>query len=190
MAITFPTFEDTEILTAEKLNAWVQSLEDKFNSGFGGTDINWPLVAEDNLVMGTGSTGYEITGGTKILKLINASAYDTLAAAVTAAGTSGCVFIPPNTTITTDGVTLPVSCAVIGAGPSSVIKANAGATHVLNTSNGGNVLIANLTIDGNDGTASAAGLLMVGQDNSFVHNVQFIVNSWNSASPAERANRP
>lgn len=173
MAISFPTFEDQEILTAEKLNSFIQALEDKFNSGFGSADITWPLVAEDSLVMGTGASGYEIVGGTKILKLVNAAAYDTLAAAMTAAGTSGCVFIPPNTTILTDGVTLPSTGAVVGAGPSSIIKANAGASYVLNTSDGGSCLVANLTIDGNDGTATADGVRLVGQDQSIVSNVFF-----------------
>ncbi len=173
MAVTFPTFEDLEILMAEKLNAFVQSLEDKFTSGFGSTDIDWPLVAEDNLVMGTGASGYEIVGGTKILKLVNAAAYDTLADAITAVGTSGCVFIPPNTTIPTDGVSLPSTIGIIGAGPSSVIKANAGAAHVLNADGGGSCLVANLTINGNHSTATAAGLLMDARTSSIVHNVRF-----------------
>jgi len=185
MAITFPTFEDTEILTAEKLNAWVASLQDKFDSGFGSTDINWPLVAEDNLVMGTGASGFEITGGTKILKLVNAAAYDTLAAAVAAAGTSGCVFVPPNTTITTDGVTLGAGVSIIGAGPSSVIRANAGASYVVRTTDGGTSAVANLVIDGNDGTATAAGLLLVGQLNSFVHNVRFYRCGLNAVKLSE-----
>lgn len=174
MAISFPTFEDQEILTAEKLNSFIQALEDKFNSGFGSADINWPLVAEDSLIMGTGAAGYEIVGGTKILKLVNAAAYDTLEAAVTAAGTSGCVFIPPNTTIITDGVTLPLTGAIIGAGPSSVLRAAVGASYVLNTAAGGSCLIANLKIDGRIDVTSANGVRLVDQSVSVISNVYFV----------------
>lgn len=174
MAIDFPTFSAKEILTAEKLNAWVQSLEDKFTAGFGSTDISWPLVAEGNLSMGSGSNGYEITGGAKIINVVNGAAFSTLEDACTAAGTSGAVFIPPNTTLPTDGATLPSAGAIIGAGPSSIIKANAGASYVVRTATGGgNVLLANLTVDGNYSTATATGLQIRGGSQSFINNVYF-----------------
>lgn len=152
--VSFPTFSKKEILTAEKLNAFVQSLENKFTAGFSAADIQWPLVAQGNLNMGTGSSGYEILGGKKIFNVVNANSYSTFAAAVTAAGAGGCVFIPPDTTVTTDGATLVGSnVSVIGAGPSSVLKFTSSPTngYMIRTDTGSadSFLIANLTLDGN-----------------------------------------
>jgi hypothetical protein len=173
MAIEFPTFSTKERLTAEKLNAWVSTLEDKFNAGFGSTDITWPLLADNNLNMGTGSDAYAILGGSKIMKVVNAASYATLEAACAEAGSSGAVFIPPDTTVPTDGATLPATAAIIGAGPSSVIKANAGATYIMQTPSMGKLFLANLKIDGNSASATAVGLRLVNAAQPIISNVIF-----------------
>ena len=39
MSITYPTFADKEIVSPEKLNAFVQAIEAKFTAGLGTADI-------------------------------------------------------------------------------------------------------------------------------------------------------
>jgi hypothetical protein len=172
--MAFPVFEEQEFLTAEKLNAFVQSLEDKFSAGLTSVDLSWPLVAEGNIVMGSGATGHSIIGGKAIFKVVNADAYDTFQAAVTAAGAGGGVFVPPNTTITTQGVVLPDRFALFGAGPSSVLRVEGGAGYLLATALGAStgLLLANLTLDGND-VLSQRGLLIRGHQRAVISNVRF-----------------
>ena len=123
--VELPTFSDKEIVTPEKLNALVDALNAKFVGGFDASDLQWPLEAEGDLAMGV----YNITGARKIWNAINAANYATLQDAVTAAGTGGCVFIPPDTTVTASGVAITGDgVAIIGAGPSSVIELTSAAT--------------------------------------------------------------
>ncbi|KPJ97112.1 MAG: hypothetical protein AMJ55_00405 [Gammaproteobacteria bacterium SG8_15] len=178
--VSFPTFADKEILTAEKLNAWVQSLESKFTSGFNASDIQWPLLAEGDLNMGTGSSGYSILGGKKIMNIVHAGGYDSLADAVAAAGAGGVVLIPPDTTITTGGgITFVGSgVAIIGCGPSSVVQFTASPTsgYMFRTDVGGvsGLMFSNLTLDGNTGAGSAqAGVIVRGASDVFFQNVIF-----------------
>lgn len=174
MSISFPTFIDKEIPSPEKFNAFVQSLEAKFNAGFTSAEIQWPLVASGNLVMGT----HEITGARKIFKLVNANEYSTLQAAVTAAGDGGVVFIPPDTAIPTGGVTLVGSnVAIVGAGPSSVIKYTASPTGpMIQNDSGGEsgFFIANLTLDGNSEAGTEKdGLYFKDATDIIIHSVWF-----------------
>ena len=149
MSISFPTFIDKEIVSPEKLNAFVQALEAKFTAGLGSAEIQWPLIAGGNIVLGD----YEITGGAKIWKVVNAGAYTTFAAALIA-GAGGCVFIPPNTTIDVDGDEMSgSSVTIIGAGPTSVIRLQSGASAgwlLRNVTAGASIRMANLVLDGND----------------------------------------
>lgn len=172
--ITFPTFSEEEILTHEKLNAFVQSLQDKFTSGITSVDLEWPLVAEGDIIMGSGAAGYSIQGGKEIFKVTNAAGYDTFQAAVTAAGAGGAVFIPPSTTITTQGVILPDRFALFGAGPSSILRVESGAGYLLATSASGTtgLLVANLRLDGNS-VAGQRGIVMRGVTGARVDNVWF-----------------
>ena len=179
MSINFPTFVDKEIPSPEKFNDFVQALEALFTAGIGSAEIQWPLVAAGNVIMGD----YEITGGTRIMGVVNAAQYSTLQLAMNAAnaygnGAGGIVFIPPNTTIRADGVNLIGSyAAVIGAGPSSVIQLTDGASagYLLRnttTGSGTQFLIANLTLDGN-GQVGGDGVQLRYAWSSWVHNVTF-----------------
>lgn len=173
MSITFPTFVDKEIVTPEKLNTFVQAIEAKFTAGLGTAEIQWPLIAGGNLIMGTN----EITGATKIMKVVNAEQYATLQAALTA-GSGGIVYIPPNTTIQADGVSLiGTTCAIVGAGPTSVLKVSdspSAGYFMRNDSMGAGTqfLIANLTFDGNS-EAGGDGLFLRHTDSAIVHNCWF-----------------
>ena len=174
MSITYPTFADKEIVSPEKLNNFVQAIEAKFSAGLGTAEIQWPLLAGGNLQMGT----YEITGARKIFKLVNANEYTTLQQAVTAAGNGGVVFIPPDTTISTDGVTLVGSdVAIIGAGPSSVIKYTAAPSGPMIQNDSTNVtgfMFANLTLDGNSNAGSEKdGIYLKYVHDVIIHNVWF-----------------
>ncbi len=174
MSIAFPTFYDKEIPPPEKFNAFVQALEAKFNAGFTSSDIQWPLVAQGNLVMGE----YEITGARKIWKMVNAAEYPSLQSAVTAAGSGGVVFVPPDTTITTDGVTLVGNeVAIVGAGPSSVIKYTASPTGPMIQNDSVNVsrfFFSNLTLDGNSNASSSKhGILLKYVLDVIIHSVWF-----------------
>lgn len=172
MSINFPTFVDKEIPGPEKFNAFVQALEAKFTAGLGSAEIQWPLVSGGNLVM----SNYEITGGKKILKVVNAadSAYssDFSQALVDASG--GVVFIPPGTTIQGDGLSLPGnSIAIIGAGPDSVLQLSGSTAGYLLRSASANreVMLANLTIDGNN--EASDGVVLRGVNRAMIHNVRF-----------------
>ena len=180
MSITYPTFSDKEIVSPEKLNSFVQSIEAKFTAGLGTADISWPLTADGNLNM----VDNEITGGTKVMNIVHAGSpqYVDFDAAMTA-GASGAVFIPPNTTLRVDGAQLAgTNIAIIGAGPSSVLKltdAPSAGYMLRNTTADCNVLIANLTLDGNDG-ASSNGLVLRGVDSAVIHGVWF--KNWSLAA--------
>lgn len=176
MSITFPEFLDKEIPSPEKFNNFVQALEAKFTSGLGSAEIQWPLVAAGNLVM----SNYAITGGKQIMKVINAgdSAYSNNFAQALLDGAGGVVFIPPNTTIQADGGALAgTTAAIIGAGPTSVLKLSdaASAGYLLrNDTMGTNTkfLIANLTLDGNS-SVGGKGLVLRAANDTVVMNVWF-----------------
>lgn len=172
MSINFPTFVDKEIPSPEKFNEFVQALEAKFTSGLGSAEIQWPLVAAGNLVL----SGYEITGGKKFMKIVNAgdTTYTNNFEQALIDGAGGAVFIPPNTTVSLDGGVLPGnSIAIIGAGPSSIIQLSGGTAGYLlrSSSPSRQVTIANLTLDGN--SEASAGLVLRGVNRAFVHNVRF-----------------
>jgi hypothetical protein len=171
MSITFPTFTDKEIPSPEKFNNFVQALEAKFTAGLGSAEIQWPLVAGGNLIMGD----YQITGAQKIWSVVNAAEYDTFALALVA-GASGCIFIPPNTTIEMDGEEFAgSSLTIIGSGPTSVLKVQSGATSgylMRNTTIGCKVHLSNLTLNGNSVGASN-GLVLQGASQCFINKVWF-----------------
>jgi hypothetical protein len=195
--VTLPTFSDNEIVTPEKLNALVAALNAKFVGGFDSSDLQWPLEAEDDLAMGI----YNITGARQISGVINAANYDDLQAAVTAAGSGGCVFIPPDTTITHNAVTFSGNgVAIVGAGPSSEIKLTADTTgsFLLRSGTTGQTgfLIANLTLDGNSSTGTNnKGLQLQHVHDVVIHAVTFknfsgpaleLTDGGTATSPCER----
>lgn len=173
--VELPTFSDKEIVTPEKLNALVDALNAKFVGGFDASDLQWPLEAEGDLAMGI----YNITGARKIWNAINAANYATLQDAVTAAGTGGCVFIPPDTTVTASGVAIVGDgVAIIGAGPSSVIELTSAATagYLLRSATTGiaGFMLANLTLSGNGHTGTGQqGLILRYVSDVFISNVIF-----------------
>lgn len=173
--VTLPTFSKKQILLAEQLNALVAALNAKFSGGFDASDLQWPLEAEGDLAMGN----YNITGARKIMGVINAANYPTLQDAVTAAGTGGCVFIPPDTTVTASGVAFTGDgVAIIGAGPSSEIMLTTDSTDgfILRSATTGQTgfMLANLTMNGNGHTGTGqAGLILRRVSDIFIHDVIF-----------------
>lgn len=173
--VTLPTFSKKQILLAEQLNALVAALNAKFSGGFDASDLQWPLEAEGDLAMGA----YNITGARKIMGIINAANYPTLQDAVTAAGTGGCVFIPPDTTVTASGVAFTGDgVAIIGAGPSSEIRLTTDSTDgfILRSATTGQVgfMLANLTLNGNGHTGTGqAGVILRRVTDVFIHAVTF-----------------
>jgi len=173
MAISFPTFTDTEIVFAEKLNNFVQALEAKFTAGLGTTEIQWPLLAGGDLIMGQN----DIDGGLSFWNLHNGEEYDTFAAAAAAAaaGTGGCVFIPPGATVDIGDEVLTASkISIVGAGPSSVLrlKATAASFMIQNNTVPGPVSLVNLTLDGNS-VAGVRGLWLAGAGDVLISHCWF-----------------
>lgn len=160
MSITFPTFIDKEIVPPQKLNDFVQALEAKFTAGLGSAEIAWPLISGGDLYM----NDYSIIGGSEVLGMINAGApkYATDFATALIDGANGCIFIPPNTTITIDGEEFSGnSLTIIGSGPTSVLRLSASASAgfmLRNTTAGCTVRMTNLTLDGNGETGSGLNL--------------------------------
>lgn len=149
MAISLPTFTVRQILTAGILNQLTQAINTKF-SAITGADITWDLLCGGNIDF---DGQYGILGLKKLWSVINADEYTSLQAAIDEAESNGggTVFIPPDTTISTPGVTLTSSnVAIVGAGPSSVIQLESG-NDLLDIDNNGaltDISIQNLTLDG------------------------------------------
>jgi hypothetical protein len=153
MAVSLPTFEDREKLTAGKLNLLRDAIENKF-SAITGADLTWPLVAQGNIDM----NGFSIVNLQTFWNIVNAGEYtlDTagfqlaINAAIDSSG--GCVLVPPHTTIKIDGIDIGGSdITIMGCGSSSVLQLTAGSTSgwMMRTSTGlNNITIANLTMDG------------------------------------------
>lgn len=168
-AVTLPTFSRREKLLYTKLNSAMAAIQARFTAGLGGADIAWPLTAEGNLDM----SSYNIVNGRQIWGYVNASSYTTFAAAVAAAGAGGVVVVPPDTTIVSDGgVDYSNLGAIIGSGPSSVLKlsASASATELLKATAGTYIMLSNLTLDGNS-VASKLGVDLQGVSQCVLNNV-------------------
>ena len=170
-SVSLPNFEYREKLLHTKLNAAMAAINARFTAGIGTADLAWPLTAEGNLDM----SAYNIINGRQIWGQVNAASYTTLALAVAAAGAGGVVVVPPETTITSDGgVAITNLGAIIGSGPSSVLKLSGSASAgTLLTSGGGTyLLLSNLTLDGSS-VASQVGLELKGVTGVILHNVWF-----------------
>jgi len=172
--VTLPSFTDEEILLFEKLNAAMEAIQARFLAGVGSADLAWPLVAEDDLNM----SSYNITGGYQIWGYVNAGNYPTLTDALTAAGSGGVVLVPPDTTVTTAGGETfeGDGAAVIGAGPSSVLKFTGSPTdgYLLRSTTGSGLLFVDLTFDGNvEAGSSQIGLDLSGVSNVTISRVNF-----------------
>jgi hypothetical protein len=172
MSITFPTFIDKEIVTPEKLNDFVSALESKFTSGLTSAEIQWPLVASGDLVMGDNA----ITGGTSIWGIYNAAQYEDDWDSCLTAGAGGCIVIPPNTTITMDAADMTGSSLTIkGSGPTSILQLEVGATGgyaLQNTAAGFSLKLENLTVDGAS-VAASDGVLLRGVTRCSIDRVYF-----------------
>lgn len=167
MAIVLPVFEVREKLTAEKMNAFRDAVESKFAGGITPADWSWPFVVQGNIdFAGT----YGIVGLKTFWNLINAQEYinagGTLQSAIDKAQTDGggCVIIPPDTTIETNGVNLTGSLTTImGYGHSSVLKLSNGSStgFFFQTSTGGmtDIAICNVAFDGQNTGTTQAGVI-------------------------------
>lgn len=174
MSITFPTFIDKEIVTPEKLNDFVQALESKFTAGLGTSEISWPLISGGDLYMGDN----KIVEGAQILGMTNAGApkyVADFALALTDGALSGCIFIPPSTTITMDGEDFSgTSLTIIGSGPTSVLRLQSAASAgymLRNSAAGCKIRMSNLTLDGNGKTGD--GLQLRGAADVVLDSVWF-----------------
>lgn len=169
-APTLPTFSDEEILTYESLNALSQAISARFTAGVGAADLAWPLTAEGNLDLSV----YNLVGGRQIWGIVNAGNYDTLTAAISAAGANGVVLVPPETTVgaAAAGHALPNAVSIIGSGVSSVIQMDASASaDMLRVTGGTGGMLANLTLDGNSVAGAHSGASLTGATNYAVRNV-------------------
>lgn len=170
-AVSLPTFSHKEKLTYQKLNAAMDAIQARFTAGIGAADLSWPLTAEGNLDM----SSYNIVNGRQIWGYVNAASYTTFALAVAAAGAGGVVLVPPDTTITSDGgVDFSNLGAIIGSGPSSVLKLSSGtsATELIKATAGTYVMLSNLTLDGTS-VASKIGVDLQGVTSFVGHNLWF-----------------
>jgi len=150
--INLPTFVAKQGLTAAQLNALTAAL-----NGYSAqtADIAWPLLVGGNIDF-TG-TSYTIDGLKSFWNIINAGEYsgstqlqDAIDAAVDAGG--GLVLLPPDTTITTTGVTIDSDKVVImGCGPSSIVQLSSGNGPIFacGTSQYDDLAFINFAIDGN-----------------------------------------
>lgn len=156
--VNLPEWAAREIVTAAKLGQYTTALQ-----GFAAqpADIAWPLTAGGDIDF---DSLYGIVNLRTFWNIINAAEYesqpDSLQAAIDAAELAGggCVFIPPDTALETTGVTVESSLvAIVGCGPSSVIKHASGASNPLitlgkNSATYSNLVVANLQLDGSAST--------------------------------------
>jgi len=182
--VSLPTFSDEELLKYETLNALRDAILAKFTAGVASTDLSWPLIAEGDLDMGS----YNLLGAQKIWNMVNAAEYADLASAISAAGSGGVVYIPADTTVTVAGGDSIIGngATILGAGPSSVIKftASPSGAHLIQLSGGTEMMVANLTLDGNTAAGSAKiGLDISGVTRGLVSRVWF----KNFSGPALKA---
>ena len=169
-----PTFVDGEILTASKLNQIGTAITTKFSGAVTGADLAWPLVAQGNIDL---NNAYGLLNLRTLWGVINAAEYDTLSDAVSALPSAGgAIFVPPNTTITADGVSITKPVMIFGAGKTSVLKLTTGSTsgYLLRVTGTNDVDIVNLTVDGNSATGSSQDGIQLRQiDGARVLNVWF-----------------
>ena len=175
MAISnIPTFTDGEILTASKMNTLGTAITTKFAGAVTGADMAWPLVAQGNIDM---NQSYTFTNLRTLWKIINVDEYDTLSDAVAALPSAGgALFVPPNTTITADGVAMTKPVLVYGAGKTSVLKLTSAASsgYLIRATGTNDVDFHNLTLDGNSATGSAQDGIQLRQiDGARITNVWF-----------------
>jgi hypothetical protein len=179
MAITgIPTFTDNEIPPASKLNALGDAITNKFGGAVDPSDLTWPFLVDGNIDF---VDTYTIVGLRSFWNIINAGEYPLTAAgfqaaidaAVTAGG--GCVVIPPDTSITADGIDFDESnITIMGFGKSSELKTTTGASsgYLLRTGTSGlsNIIIENLTLNGQS-VASQKGVVVRDVDGFKMINV-------------------
>jgi hypothetical protein len=154
--VNVPVFQARQLLTAALLNQLGSAL-----TGFSAqpADLAWPLLAQGNIDF---QRLYSIVGLQTFWKIVNAAEYTTLADAIAAAASGGCVIIPPNTTITSAPVTVNASnVLVLGFGMSSVIATTGGAVgSIISTGTGSlaDITFANFKLDGAGGGAGLDGI--------------------------------
>lgn len=176
MAITgIPIFKDGEIPPAAKLNQLGDAITTKFSGAVSPSDMTWPFVVEGNIDF---DRTYGIIGLRTFWNIINADEYDSLDDAVTAAEDAGgtCILIPPDTTITADGVDIDTSgIVIVGCGKTSILKLTSGSTsgYLLRTGAGSltDIAIENLTMDGQSTGSAQAGIIVRRVDSFQMRNV-------------------
>jgi len=171
MALTgSPTFLNKEILTFQKLNNWADTISTKFDSNIQAADISWPLVAQGNLDM----NGNSIVGVSSLFNIYVVVTGFTFAQAVAAVNTDGggVIYIPTGTTVTLEDVDITTGdVMIVGGGPDSILQIGGAVTDygLSFASSSHNILIADLTIDGNSQTAH--GIQFAPSQNIQVRNV-------------------
>jgi len=175
MPITnLPDFVNGQLLTAAQLNQIVNALQTKFGGNITGADLVWPLQAQGDIDF---VQSWNIDGLRTFWEVINVTEYDSLGDAVAALPTGGgAIFVPPDTTVTADGVEVTKPVYVYGAGKTSVLRLTSGATsgYLLRAQDTSNFTLANLTIDGNSDTGSGQdGVQIRNVDGAMVRNCRF-----------------
>jgi parallel beta-helix repeat protein len=180
MAITgIPTFTDGEIPPASKLNQLGDAITNKFGGAVVPSELAYPFVLEGNIDF---DDTYSILGLRTFWTIINAGEYPLTAAgfqsamdaAVTAGG--GCVVIPPDTTITADGIDFDESnITIMGFGKSSELKLTTGASsgYLLRTGSSSrtNIVIKNLVLNGQSTGTAQKGVIVRRVDGFKMQNV-------------------
>lgn len=165
MSITgIPQFADGEIPSAAKLNQLGDAITNKFGGAVTPGDMTWPFVVQGNIDF---DQTYGIVGLRTFWNIINAAEYDSLDDAITAAEDAGgtCVLIPPDTTITADGVNVDTSgITIMGCGKTSILKLTSGSSsgYLLRTGAGSlsNISIESLQLDGQSTGAAQIGVIV------------------------------
>lgn len=175
MAITLPRWAKKEIVTAAKLNSMRDAIVNKFGA-ITAADITWPLVCEGNIDF---NSTHSIVGLRTFWNIINADEYSTMQDAIDAAEAAGggCVLIPPDTTITADGLTLTAgSVSIVGCGKSSILQLTSSSSSgfMLQIASTGlsDISIANLVIDGRSQGTAQKGIVAQRVTNFHMSNVR------------------
>jgi len=177
MPITnLPTFVEKQLLTAAQLNQIVTALQTKFSGNVSGSDLVWPLVTDGDIDFGGSNTLLNLP---TLWNVVNAAEYDTFTDAVSALpSTGGAIYIPPGSTVTTDGINVTDrNLCIFGDGDASVLALTTAASsgYLLRHSGEGSYRFSmyNLTVSGGN-TGSAQDGIQLRQPRSVkVQNVNF-----------------
>jgi len=145
-----PTFVANQILTAAHLQQLVDAVVDKHDGAIGPEDLVWPLVAAGNIDM----ADYELLNVPKfwdVYNLAERTSAQSVQDVLDLCDGGGVAFIPPNTSIAGDALTIHPNTILLGCGESSELVAPATASdHLLanDAAEDSHIWIMNVRFDG------------------------------------------